>query len=174
MSSNGIKWLTRILNNEYLALFLRLLVGGILVFSSVTKLPLHSQFVTIVESYHLLPQPLAIAYALALPWVELLVGSYLILGIQIKPSAVGSLLLSISFLIANVKAIIQGETFCGSCFGEAVLLPVSLALILDVFIITAVLILIISGGGKQLLGFDSWFACRQQDKIANLNSTEVV
>ena len=151
---------------------LRLVAGSIFIFSAVTKLPLHSQFVAVVQSYHLLAEPLAIAYALTLPWVELLVGSYLILGILLKPSAIITIFIGMSFMIANVSAILRGEQYCGSCFGEAVPLFVSEALALDIFIMVTAVLLLVLEEGKQLLSFDSWFKNRQRGSRSKLNSTE--
>ena len=156
-----IRWIGQVLRSPLVALIMRLLVGASFIFAAVTKLPLHSQFVAIVQSYHLLPEPLATMYGLALPWAELLVGCYLIAGILIRPSAVITILISISFMVANASALSQGEQYCGSCFGEAVPLPVALALSVDVLIVIAALLLLMFGGRKQLLGFDSWYAGRK-------------
>jgi putative oxidoreductase len=160
MSQNSARSMS-VVSSPYISLVLRLLVGGVLIVSAVTKLPLHSQFVGIVESFNLLPQPLAEAYALTLPWVELLTGSYLTLGILLRPSAAVTILMGISFMVANVSAIVQGEQFCASCFGEAFPLLVSQALALDVFIIIAASLLFMVGGRKQFLGFDTWFMARK-------------
>ena len=166
MSAIRIGRLTPFLSSPYLALLLRLLVGATFVFAGVTKLPLHSEFIAIVQNYHLLPDPLATAYALMLPWIELLIGAYLLLGILLKPSAVATILIGISFIIANVSEAIRGEQYCSSCFGEAVPLLVWQALAIDIFIIVAALLLFLYGEVKQLLGFDSWFAHRQCAKTS--------
>lgn len=158
-----------ILRDSYLILVLRLFVGATFIFSAVTKLPLQSQFVEIVQSYHLLPDPLSTAYGIALPWIELLIGVYLLLGVLLKPSAFATILIGISFLIANVSAIVRGEQYCGSCFGESISLPVSQALTLDFLLMIAALLLLLAGGGKQLFGVDSWFTYRQHTKATHLN-----
>lgn len=150
---------TTILKSPSLSLFFRLLAGVTLVLASITKLPYHSHFVEIVKGYHLLPDPLATAYALALPWFELVAGAYLILGILLQPAAVVTLLIGISFLVANVSAILRGEHYCGSCFGEAFPLLLSQAMFLDALIIIAALVLLV-GGRKEMLSFDSWFQRR--------------
>jgi len=155
MVTSTIKRTTAIFQSKYPAVVLRLLIGIIFVFSAVTKLPMHSQFVTIVESYHLLPQALATAYALALPWVELLTGSYLILGIKIRPSSLVALLLALSFLVANISSAVSGQAFCSSCFGEAIILPISQALVLDITIIIVAVYIYIEG--RQPYSFDSLF-----------------
>lgn len=164
MLATSMKLVRSVVYSLYLSLALRLLLGGVLVFSAVTKLPLHSQFVGVVEAYNLLPGPLAEAYALALPWVELLVGAYLVLGILLRPSAAVTALMALSFTVANLSAIARGEQYCGSCFGEAVPLLVSQALTLDILIITAALVLLLVGGRGQLLSLDGWFARRRESR----------
>ena len=144
----------------YICLITRLLVGGTLVFSGVTKLPTHSQFVDIVNSYHLLPAALGTAYALVLPWAEFVFGTYLILGILVRPSAFASVLMGISFMVANVIAISRGEEYCTSCFGNAIVLLAPYSLFIDILIIVAGVFLVIAGKRDQLLGFDDWFSRR--------------
>ncbi len=60
-----------IVSSNYFTLLLRILLGGILVFAAVGKLPSATQFVDVVSSYGLLPELLVRPYALLLPWVEL-------------------------------------------------------------------------------------------------------
>jgi len=164
MSAIKTRGIKEAIYTRYISLLLRLLVGGIFVVSSISKFPLHSKFVEVVQSYQLLPDPMATAYALALPWIELLIGSYLVLGILIKPSTVVTILLSISFLVANISAIVRGEYYCPDCFGELFPLTVSQAISIDILIIIAAVILFLINGNRELLGFDSWFAGRLSNK----------
>ena len=156
-----------VIGTAYLNLILRLLVGGTLLFSGAMKLPAHSQFVGIVNSYHLLPTPLGTAYALVLPWAEFMFGAYLVLGILIRPGAIASVLMAISFTVANVSAVLRGEEHCASCFGDVFVLPLSYSLSIDALIIIAGLYLTVTGGRKQILGFDGWSARTQRDKATS-------
>lgn len=149
------------MGSPYLGLALRLMVGGAFVVSGARKLPLGSEFVLTVKSYELLPDSLASAYGWALPWAELLVGAYLILGIMVRPCAAASVLMAVSFMVANVRAVMWGEEYCGSCFGETISIPLSQALALDVAIIVAALLLLLAGGRRQPLSFDNWFSRRR-------------
>jgi putative oxidoreductase len=156
MTSNKAIRYTAILQSKYPAVILRVIVGCIFVFSAVTKLPIHTDFVSIVQSYQLLPDSLAAVYGNALPWVELVIGSFLVLGIQIRASSFVTILICLSFLAANISSIVSGESFCGNCFGEAFALPVSLALTLDIAITFIAVYLYVVG--KQPYSFDSLFA----------------
>lgn len=152
MTDTGNRWQTFI--TVYLTLAVRLLVGGTLIFSGVTKLTEHSEFVTIVNSYDLLPEVLGTKYAMVLPWLEFIFGAYLILGIQIRLSALVSVLMAISFTVANINVIVRGDEHCASCFGDVLTLPVAYSLSIDMLIIMAGVFLVIMGGRGSLLNFD--------------------
>ncbi len=141
----------------YLVLLIRLLLAAVFLVSGANKLPLRLDFVEIVKDFELLPEFLAVAYGAALPWVELLAGGYLLLGILVKPSAVIVLLMALSFLIANSSAAVTGNSYCPSCFGELVALTIPQAIALDVFVLLAALALLFLSGKRDLLGFDAWF-----------------
>jgi uncharacterized membrane protein YphA (DoxX/SURF4 family) len=169
MTSNTVnnKWLAAICRGERIYYcVLRLLLGGTLVFSSTAKFPMHSEFVNLVNGYHLLPVLMGTIYATALPWVELLVGAYLILGILVRPASVIAGLISISFMVANVSAIMAGAETCLHCFGQVIDLSPLSALIIDVVMAGAATYLVIVGGRAKTLSFDGWFGNRQRSKAA--------
>jgi len=142
---------------RYLGLLIRLVTGGVFIVSSMSKLPMQSRFVEVVQSFHLLPYPLTVAYGLVLPWVELLVGCYLVLGILVKPGAIITILMCISFLIANISSVIRGEYYCPDCFGELFALSVTQAMTIDILIIIGAAVLLFVTKKIELLSFDSWF-----------------
>lgn len=143
------------LSHPYLNLFLRLSLGGTFIASAISKLPDHTKFVEIVKDIGLLPDALVTVYANALPWVELFVGAYLIFGILRRPSAVITLLMAISFMIANVNSLIGGKDYCGSCFGDTVTLTVIQATTIDFFILVAAILLLLPNQVKQILTLES-------------------
>ncbi len=147
--------LSKWLSNAYLFLVLRGLLGIMFITSAVTKFPHHEEFVGVVKGYDILPDFLATAYADSLPWVELIFGAYLVLAIMVRISAIVSLLMAISFMVANVTAISRGDEHCGSCFGELTILPVEQAIIMDCLIIIASLILIFFQPKKHLFSLES-------------------
>jgi uncharacterized membrane protein YphA (DoxX/SURF4 family) len=142
----------------------RLLLGGTLVFSSTQKFPMHTEFVNLVNAYHLIPVWMATIYATALPWVELLVGSYLLLGILTRPTGVVAGLISISFVVANISAIIRGDETCLHCFGQVIDLTPVQALTIDLVMIGIASYLIIAATRANKISFDSWFARKQRSK----------
>jgi uncharacterized membrane protein YphA (DoxX/SURF4 family) len=166
MMDTDTRWQTFI--TVYLTFIGRLLVGGTLIVSGVTKLTDHSEFVAIVNSYDLLPEVLGTKFAMVLPWAEFIFGVYLILGIQIRLSALVSVLMAICFVVANISAIARGEEHCGSCFGDIVTLPVAFSLSIDILIIITGVFLVIMGGRGSFLNFDDFFGNRQRRKADSL------
>ena len=152
--------LKKIITSPVLLLVCRLSTGVVFIVSGAARLPLQAEFVEIVKSYHMLPDALAIAYGTALPWVEFLAGCYLVAGILVIPSAAVVLLMGISFLAANISAAVTGESFCSNCFGSFFSLSVSQAIAVDILLVTAAGILLLSSRSKHILSFDTWFARR--------------
>jgi len=73
-----------ILGNAKITFVLRLILGvTFLVFGS-SKLPDLAGFADTVVRYRVLPESLAIPYGYALPWAEVVVGLFLILGLGLR------------------------------------------------------------------------------------------
>lgn len=156
-----MKRITLILHGAYLHLALRLFLGATFIASAASKLPMQTRFVDVVKEYHLLPDPLAFAYGSTLPWLELLIGAYFLLGILSRINAVATLLVGATFLVANISAMVKGMETCGSCFGEAFPLSASHALVFDGFILLAAVILLTVKADAMILSLDGWFAARK-------------
>ncbi len=149
--------IARALTHPYTHLGLRVALGGVFILSSIAKLPHHTEFEGIVKDYDLLPDALATAYANALPWVELLVGFYLVFGVLVRPSAAVAVLMGTSFMIANVSALAKDKEHCGSCFGDVWTLPVWEAIAIDCGILIAAMILLSTfPRGGPAIGLERW------------------
>jgi hypothetical protein len=95
-----------------------------------------------VTSYHFLPLVLGQVYGTLLPWVELITGSALILGVFNVPALILSALMSLSFAIANISVLVQGlNGNCSSCFGRLVTLSNISALVIDILMLSSAIIL---------------------------------
>ena len=170
MTPNNLKRVTAILSHPFVNLMLRLFLGGTFILSAVTKLPHHSEFVEIVKDYDLLPNFLATGYGNALPWIELVVGVYIILGILPKFSATVIILMAFSFMLANIRSIARGEDRCGTCFGETITLPVWQAMTIDILILIAALILLLVPGKKLLFSLENLVLNRKGGENSNRDS----
>jgi len=143
-----------LLGNPYLLLALRLIVGLTLIFSAAGKLPHQAEFVKAVQAHGLLPGVLADLYGTALPWLELLMGAFLLLGLFTRFAAGVTLLMVISFLIANGTAVFSrvkvSDTSCG-CF-RWITVKTGDALIIDIVLIVFLVILL--ARPQRLLSLD--------------------
>jgi uncharacterized membrane protein YphA (DoxX/SURF4 family) len=102
-------------------LFLRLCLGGILIVSATKKLlsPVEI-FIYTIQSYEVIYHfDLIELMALILPWGELFIGVFLLLGLWTKLALFGSGLLAGGFIILVGQAITRGLTSldCG-CLGD--------------------------------------------------------
>lgn len=106
----------KILTNSVLIFILRLLIGGLFVYASVNKIQAPEEFAIAIDNYHFLPQSLVNFWAITLPWVELAIGLFLILGVFVEASALISALLYLSFFIALSYALSKGLDIGCGCF----------------------------------------------------------
>ena len=112
--------LLQFLRNKYLLVISRLIVGGVFVLAGGLKLfePIED-FIAIARSWDILPEALIAWYIIPLPWVELIFGIFLIVGVFTRFGA-GVIALSLaSFIIAMLINMGRGRTLdeCG-CFGS--------------------------------------------------------
>jgi uncharacterized membrane protein YphA (DoxX/SURF4 family) len=109
--------------NPYLILLIRCLLGLVFVYASYDKILDPGKFARDIANYHIVPFGLENSIAIILPWLELLIGAGIILGIFLD----GSVVLSGSFLILFIVMIFQAmmrgfniECGCGLKEGEMV------------------------------------------------------
>ena len=94
------------------------LVGLMFIMASLHKIAVPAQFAAIVDNYHLLP-PLMINFtAVTLPWVELVCGALLVLGVARDGSALVLAGLTLLFIVAISFNMIRGLEFDCGCFGS--------------------------------------------------------
>ncbi|NDC39656.1 MAG: DoxX family protein, partial [Proteobacteria bacterium] len=87
-------------NALYGPLFIRLTVGAYFIIAGMTKLDNPTAFVNEVQKFGILKEPLATLYGLLLPYVEILAGGLLVLGLWTTLAAILSSLMLLSFVIA--------------------------------------------------------------------------
>jgi uncharacterized membrane protein YphA (DoxX/SURF4 family) len=101
---------------DKLLLFLRVAVGCIFLYASKDKLFHPTEFADAVMGYRLLPAELITLVATVLPWLELLLGLGLVMGLLSVASAAWASLLSLGFLAGKASVIVRGlDVSCG-CF----------------------------------------------------------
>jgi uncharacterized membrane protein YphA (DoxX/SURF4 family) len=131
-------------DNRWLLLLIRIVLGGLLITSSLSKFHDEIAFREALLAYGMLPESLGSLYAAVLPWVELLIGCCLVLGVLSLFASALSLPLVLSFTIANVYAMVHplGAAADCSCLGSLVRLshPASLAIYLGMILAAGLLI----------------------------------
>ncbi|HZI66292.1 MAG TPA: MauE/DoxX family redox-associated membrane protein [Thermoanaerobaculia bacterium] len=89
-------WIT----HPWLTVRVQIALGAVFVAAALPKIADPPAFAHMIYNYRLLPGGLVNALALVLPWVELLAGAALILGVWKKESAVTAAVLLLVFLVA--------------------------------------------------------------------------
>jgi uncharacterized membrane protein YphA (DoxX/SURF4 family) len=110
------KSLWRDLLGRWLALALRLYLGGVFVYASVYKIGYAAEFAETVASYQIVPALAVNAVALVLPWLELICGALLIAGVRVRTvSAMLGALLVVFCVAVLVNLLRETPIDCG-CF----------------------------------------------------------
>jgi len=93
-----------------------IIFGGIFIFASIDKIIHPNEFAKILYNYKLLPDFIINVMAIILPWTELLLGSFLFLGIYPWKSALVLSSLIVVFIIAILINVIRGLNINCGCF----------------------------------------------------------
>lgn len=101
----------------WVGLVLRLLLAAVWIWAAVSKLSDPSAFVRAVRAYDLAPEWLAKAIGYGLPFLEISLGVFLVLGLGTRLVAAVSGLLFTAFLIGIIQASARGLTIECGCFG---------------------------------------------------------
>lgn len=106
-----------VLRNKIFLLLLRLVVGGVFIWAAVTKIADPLTFAQDVSNYRLVGRTLSFLTAIILPYVELIAGLFLIVGIFPRASALLISGLLMFFIVLVAVTILRGiDVECG-CFG---------------------------------------------------------
>jgi len=137
-------------------LFLRFIIALIFIVSGVEKLISPSEnFLYVLQAYAVFPDPIARMVSVVFPWIELVVGVFLALGLWLRPTVLVLLCMSGSFIMVVAQAIIRKLPIdsCG-CFGNLVHLPLQGVIILDVAICTSVVLFLLKMNAVRRFSLD--------------------
>ena len=141
----------------WVAVLVRVLVGGVFLFSGFSKLLLpHAEVVALVQQYQVLPGWLVSLTALGLPWLEVGSGAALLIGFCTTPAAllIAVQLLSFSGLMSVVLAAGIPIEDCG-CFGHLGLPETPLQVLIRDLLMLALLVPVFLRQ-RDALGLDAW------------------
>jgi putative oxidoreductase len=96
--------------------FARILLGGLFVYSGVTKLMQPLEFARNIAAYELLPFFANVFFAATLPYVEVLCGLLLVIGWKARPAAAMVVGMMVAFILALTSAMARGLVIDCGCF----------------------------------------------------------
>ena len=110
MSSGGV-W------KDWVGLLCRLVLGVVMLAAGVPKALNIAETQQVTRAYQILPYELANAWGMVMPFVEVVIGVLLILGLMTRLAAVVAGLLMIAFIIGIVSVWVRGIKIDCGCFG---------------------------------------------------------
>ncbi|RJP90485.1 MAG: DoxX family membrane protein [Desulfobacteraceae bacterium] len=99
-----------------MSLLVRFALAAIFIFAGVPKIMDTASFAGAVYNYQLLPEALINLFAIILPWLEVIVGILLILGVWLPGAVIIYNGLLISFIAALIISSIRGLDISCGCF----------------------------------------------------------
>ncbi len=104
---------------KWVALILRLFLGGIFIYASLDKIAHPAPFAEAVYNYQILPDGLINITAIALPWLELFLGLCLFFGIWVPGAVLTANLLLLVFFAALAFNAYRGLNIHCGCFSTS-------------------------------------------------------
>lgn len=109
----SVKWL---LHNSYIELICRIIIGFIFIYASIHKIAEPALFAKIIYGYALFPGSMINIIAIVLPYVEIIIGISLVLGIYPRSAAIVLSCMLFVFMTAISVNLIRGHEFDCGCF----------------------------------------------------------
>ena len=106
----------------WLTFVFRLILGGVLLVAGGLKVTDPYASATSVRAYQILPIDLANFLGFVLPFAEVAIGLFLIVGIWVRLAAIAGGALMVMFIVAIGQAWIRGISLDCGCFGKGGLL----------------------------------------------------
>ena len=107
-----------ILAHPYTALILRVVLGAIFIYASWHKIMDPEEFARSIINYRILPAESVNLLAIVLPWLELVCGLLLLLGLFTGGSIVVVAFMMTVFLVAIGSALVRGIDISCGCFSS--------------------------------------------------------
>ena len=106
----------------WITLLFRLILGGVLFVAGAVKVSDPYGSATSVRAYQMLPVDLANLLGFTLPFIEIVIGAFLIAGVWVRVMASAGAMLMVAFIIAIGQAWARGISLDCGCFGKGGLL----------------------------------------------------
>lgn len=106
-----------LLSQPWITLLFRLILGGVLLAAGALKVGHLQKSAMAVRAYEVLPISIANLIGYSLPWIEIAIAIFLILGVFVKQSALAGGALMFVFILGISQAAIRGLSIDCGCFG---------------------------------------------------------
>ncbi len=100
-----------------LVLILRVAIGAVFVGAGVAKIGHGDLFAAQIAAFGIVPRPLIAPMALLLPFLEVILGGYLVVGLYTRVAAIIAVLQLALFATAIGSAVARGLSLSCGCFG---------------------------------------------------------
>lgn len=106
----------RIVTHRYVALIFRLYIGGLFIYAAMYKINYAGEFAETIAGYRILPYWAINMTAIVMPWLELICGILLIIGV--RPNAAVVFIIGMLFLFSTAIFVnlIRGTNIGCGCF----------------------------------------------------------
>ena len=111
-----LKALAIIVTDKRVMLIFRLVLGATFIYASLDKIAHPEQFARIIYNYKILPDFFINIFAVTLPWVELIAGLLLILGLFTESASLLICFLLVVFVVAISINLYRGVDLNCGCF----------------------------------------------------------
>ena len=144
---------------------IRFLVGCLFIISGGEKLiSPYQNFLYVIQGYELLSAPLENIVAFVMPWFELVLGVFLVLGLWLKWTLRGVIAMFATFIFVVSQALIRKLPIeeCG-CFGSLLTVPLHILLVIDVVFLILTGLLLYKINRTYCLSLDNHFSQKDRD-----------
>jgi putative oxidoreductase len=139
--------LEQVISNRYLVLAVRLILGVVFIYASLEKIQNPGGFAQAIYNYRMVPEALINIMAIVLPWLELICGVLIIVGVFVRGSALLIGVMLAVFIIALSSALMRGLDISCGCFTlEGGRTIAGKTLVEDILLMVCVLIALFYGG----------------------------
>lgn len=108
--------MSALLSNRWLELLSRLVIGTIFVSASIQKAADPAAFAVMIDNYKILSPSATMFIASTLPWLELVCGVAVILGVAVRGSSLVIGILTVGFTAAVVSGVLRGLDISCGCY----------------------------------------------------------
>ena len=108
----------KLMRNPWIGRAARLILGSVFIYAGYHKILAPDEFAQIVYGYDLFPNEAINLIAIIIPFIELMSGIALIMGIYTRPASIIIIGMLTAFVIAISINIIRGHEFDCGCFSS--------------------------------------------------------